>query len=467
MGLIDDLKKDVNSNKLLIEDFRTKINDIVENTKNIDSEKERVDNIIEEIKELDDTITNITSDIEINNNQIDELQKATSFDRTRMDESKHMILEIDSKLKDLDATSTDRFKKAEENIKTNDEQIQLLDGPTKYISEQINNLSQTNILIDAKIQELNGKSQEDMQDLESKLKNLEEGSKYNVEKIISIEEAMLIQSEKLQYIQILDNRMKVMDEEKQKSDAKAREDLDESTSKNSQAIEGLKKVYDDKFANITSTNIEINETVNNIHNQFKEFEVSSSDRLKKAEDNIQTNSDQIGLLDGSTKYITGQINNIFQTNITIDEKINQTEELRQKSDTKIKAEFDNLIQELNEFEKKNNKKIQDLSKKTEIEFKDIEEEVKELDDAITGVTPEVKKNTERLNELDKAKEADQLKLDETKQFILEINNKLTLIDEEGKAGLKNAEEGIRSNNGEIDQLKETSKHTSDEIKNII
>merc|ERR1712096_589457 len=135
------------------------------------------------------------------------------------------------------------------------------------------------------------------------------------------------------------------DEEKQKSDAKAREDLDESTSKNSQAIEGLKKVYDDNFANITSTNIEINETFNNIHNQFKEFEASSSDRLKKAEDNIQTNSDQIGLLDGSTKYITEQINNIFQTNITIDEKINQTEELRQKSDTKIKAEFDNLIQE--------------------------------------------------------------------------------------------------------------------------
>merc|ERR1711881_646482 len=129
------------------------------------------------------------------------------------------------------------------------------------------------------------------------------------------------------------------------------------------------------------------------------------DRLKKAEDSIQTNSDQIGLLDGSSKYITEQISNIFQTNITIDEKINQTEELRQKSDTKIKAEFDNLIQELNEFEEKNNKKIQDLSKKTEIQFKDIEEEVKELDDAITGVTPDVKKNTERLNELDKAKEA--------------------------------------------------------------
>merc|ERR1712015_133955 len=102
-----------------------------------------------------------------------------------------------------------------------------------------------------------------------------------------------------------------------------------------------------------------------------------------AEENIQTNTDQIGLLDGSTKYITEQINNISQTIITTDEKINQIEELRQKSDAKIKAEFDNLIQELNEFEEKNAQKFQDLSGKSEKRLENIEEEIKELDDAIT------------------------------------------------------------------------------------
>merc|ERR1739844_489056 len=100
--------------------------------------------------------------------------------------------------------------------------------------------------------------------------------------------------------------------------------------------------------------------------KLKGSDAANSDRIKKAEENIQTNSDQIGLLDGSTKYITEQINNIFQSNITIDEKINQTEVLRQKSDEKIKVEFDNLIKELNEFEEKNNQKIQELGEKTDM-----------------------------------------------------------------------------------------------------
>merc|ERR1711874_338466 len=103
---------------------------------------------------------------------------------------------------------------------------------------------------------------------------------------------------------------------------------------------------------------------------------------------------QIDLLDGSTKYITEQISNIFQTNISIDEKVNKIDELRQKSDAKIKAEFDNLIQELNDFEIKNEQKIQDLSGKTENRFENIEEEMKELDDAVTKVAPEVQKNTD-------------------------------------------------------------------------
>jgi len=130
---------------------------------------------------------------------------------------------------------------AEENIKTNVEQISLLDGSSKYITQQINNILQTNITFDSKIQELKGNTQKDMQGLEYKLDNLEDQNKYNIEKIISIEEAMQIHAEKLQYIQILDNRMKVMNDEKQKSDAKAKEDLDETASKNTQAIDGLKK----------------------------------------------------------------------------------------------------------------------------------------------------------------------------------------------------------------------------------
>jgi chromosome segregation ATPase len=133
--------------------------DISTLTKNIDSEKERIDNIEEEMKELDDTITQITTDIEKNTDRLNELENAKVVDRAGMDETKHLILEIDSKLKTLDAGSNDRLKKAEEDIKTNADQIGLLDGSTKYITEQITNLFKTNITIDEKIQDLNGKAE--------------------------------------------------------------------------------------------------------------------------------------------------------------------------------------------------------------------------------------------------------------------------------------------------------------------
>merc|ERR1712080_7680 len=111
----------------------------------------------------------------------------------------------------------------------------------------------------------------------------------------------------------------------------------------------LQKFDDIKSLHESATN-ETKHLILEIDTKLKEFDAVSSDRLKNAEENIQSNTDQIGLLNGSTKYITEQISNIFQSNITIDEKIIQMEELKQKSDAKIKAEFDNLMQELNEFE---------------------------------------------------------------------------------------------------------------------
>merc|ERR1719186_1948929 len=206
---------------------------------NIDSEKERVDNIIDEMKELDDSITEITADNGRNTENISELQNMMAFDKASMVETKQLIQEIDSKLNGLDAASTDRLMKAEENIKTNVKQISLLEGSSKNISEQVNNLFQTNVSIDTKIQELHGKSENDLEGLKNKLENMEDGNKYNIEKISGIEEAMQLQNEKLQFIQILDDRMKVMDDEKQKSDANARKDLEESNNKNYQAIEVL------------------------------------------------------------------------------------------------------------------------------------------------------------------------------------------------------------------------------------
>merc|ERR1712030_40545 len=113
---------------------------------------ERIDNIEEEMKELDDTITQITTDIEKNTKHLHELENTKVIHGVTIDETKQIILEIDTKLKEFDATNSDRLKKAEENIQTNADKIVLLDGSTKYITDQITNIFQTNISINEKIQ---------------------------------------------------------------------------------------------------------------------------------------------------------------------------------------------------------------------------------------------------------------------------------------------------------------------------
>merc|ERR1711874_388805 len=102
------------------------------------------------------------------------IENTKILDRAAINETKHLILEVDSKLNDIDTTSSDRLKKAEENILSNEEQIGLLDGNNKYITEQISNIFQTNITIDEKIQDLNGKTDTKFEHLGNKVKKIDD-----------------------------------------------------------------------------------------------------------------------------------------------------------------------------------------------------------------------------------------------------------------------------------------------------
>merc|ERR1712096_452033 len=105
-----------------LEDIRKEHNEsVIILTKNINSEKGRIDNIEEEIKELDDTITQITTDVEKNTSSLHDLENAKVLDRADIDKTSNLIQEIDSKLNGLDNASSDRLKKAEENIRSNEE----------------------------------------------------------------------------------------------------------------------------------------------------------------------------------------------------------------------------------------------------------------------------------------------------------------------------------------------------------
>ena len=80
-----------------------------------------------------------------------------------------------------------------------------------------------------KINEINAKGQE-----------FENGIRQNVEKIIQMEEDAVNQKEKAKYFETLNERLTVMDEAKQQSEAKSKEELEEKFRIGQDALESFK-----------------------------------------------------------------------------------------------------------------------------------------------------------------------------------------------------------------------------------
>merc|ERR1712112_64982 len=234
--------------------------------------------------------------------------------------------------------------KAEENIRSNEEKIDLLDGSTKYITEQISIISQNNITTDEKIQKDNEKTnikfehldtkikeldntmkilppqvekntieikslhkncEENFEDFKNQLKNLEDGNKKNIEKLVSIEETAILQSEKVQYIETL----------RLENEAKSKEDLEILVKNNEQSIEELKMGFTENINNIMAANITINENFNGLHikseDTWKELEGvknKHNEDLEALRSDISSNTSRIDDISGQFKNINNTVN---------------------------------------------------------------------------------------------------------------------------------------------------------------
>merc|ERR1712098_905540 len=96
-----------------------------------------------------------------------------------------------------------------------------------------------------------GSINENESSLMSKLNDIDEENKRNLEKIIAMEELAMLQSEKAKYIETLTSRVNQIDEMRQMSEAKAKEDFDKTVSRNAKGIEDLKNSLE-----LTMTKIE-------------------------------------------------------------------------------------------------------------------------------------------------------------------------------------------------------------------
>ena len=306
--------------------------------------------------------------------------------------------------------------------------------------------------LDGKLQGVN----ENANSLVTKVNSLDNETKNNSQTIVNLQESIYIQTE----------TMKKVDAERQQAEAKAKEDMEASVSTNAKAIADLKAEVEDAITKIEITlkqeqtkdnsalldrlNIVQDATVSNegrieslekagpeatknlileIDAKLKGYDESASQKLKDAEDNIHKNAQDIASHSNLLREHTENINTFISTNATFNSQILGLES-----------------------------KSEDFLKYLQVErqrIDNVESELNTLDETVKKAQPEIRRNSERLEDLE-AHQANIVKnLDDSSNQVQDNVKEI--------ASLKQMTDNQNNNLGDIeDRLKQSE----DQIKHI-
>merc|ERR1711915_398096 len=297
---------------------------------------------------------------------------------------------------------------------------------------------------------------ENANSLVTKVNSLDNETKNNSQTIVNLQESIYIQTE----------TVKKVDAERQQAEAKAKEDMEATVSTNAKAIADLKAEVEDAITKIEITlkqeqtkdnsalldrlNIVQDATVSNegrieslekagpeatknlileIDAKLKGYDESASQKLKDAEDNIHKNAQDIASHSNLLREHTENINTFISTNATFNSQILGLES-----------------------------KSEDFLKYLQVErqrIDNVESELNTLDETVKKAQPEIRRNSERLDDLD-ARQANLVKnLDDTSNQVQDNVKEI--------ASLKQMTGNQNNNLGDIeDRLKQSE----DQIKHI-
>merc|ERR1712228_866298 len=251
--------------------------------------------------------------------------------------------------------------------------------------------------LDGKLQGVN----ENANSLVTKVNSLDNETKNNSQTIVNLQESIYIQTE----------TVKKVDAERHQAEAKAKEDMEATVSTNAKAIADLKAEVEDAITKIEITlkqeqtkdnsalldrlNIIQDATVSNegrieslekagpeatknlileIDAKLKGYDESASQKLKDAEDNIHKNAQDIASHSNLLREHTENINTFISTNATFNSQILGLES-----------------------------KSEDFLKYLQVErqrIDNVESELNTLDETVKKAQPEIRRNSERLDDLD-------------------------------------------------------------------
>jgi chromosome segregation ATPase len=301
MEHLDVLQTQMNDDKTFYkaesETMRTKVDSYLSILNTLENEFNK---LVRESKGNEDSnkvLAKRISDLELLDKKIVQLEEQQQMDRYQL--TNHLdekLMPVNAKLQKTQEDLDKRF----ETILTTDlanikgfgellkKEVEILRTETDARSKKIVELEQeTKTLafrVDTGVTDFNTK-QESLADhvsaIATRLELLESDSGEHQQKLISLEEATFVQAEKARYVESLNERFSRMDEIRQQSESKSKEELEHTVASNAKAIEAIKqalgqriqKLEEDIQGDFTSLKHDMESRIDN-SNEFMKSNIS-------------------------------------------------------------------------------------------------------------------------------------------------------------------------------------------------
>lgn len=334
----DDLNNRIIKNDFDISEHEDRLDGIEEVKKDQKQTREDLEHLQDKtndkLKNLEDHVSNMENDVNGNKQKIEDANKVIK-------RHTEQLLEIVPEMNDL----KHEVSEMEKSVQHTNDKLEDTAQKTKAVDE-----TQSQDIDDLK---------DKCKGLEAKDEDLDERINKNLEKLV--EEQGVVQQEKVRYVENLNERLTFMDEQKQQSEAKVKEEVEEKIKGNNEAVENLKAIL----------LIQINEAQNKNKNDLNEVWEKTRD-LDEDVAKIRTGTDQINQrvadLAHEKEKLVDEVDHVSHASKQSLEQLEQ----------KIEALEDKAKQAKDEVEDN----IKPLAKKHEQVLESLKENIDDLNDKI-------------------------------------------------------------------------------------
>ena len=342
-ALVDEILDKIRGNSDLIGTSNASIHDILAKLQSLNDQNKNqaekmhvIEMLSDRLDQLDDSRS--THDIHV----------TTTIENLREEYKKNLTLinlEIDNKLTVLQDSELSKLHQMAEALKEDLVKLRTEnEGQGRSIIELGNNgkeanarYEEQNIILETKLSQ----ALSEIQILLAKVESIDDENKYNKEKLVAMEEAAVTQSEKAVYVESLMSRM---DDMRQQSEVKSKEELQTKIQSQSKAVDELRNELETKLGNISrdirgeldSLNLVQEQLSSKLHLDNKAaLETLGNEQETKITAIMKIIHDHKTLIEKTHSSIT-----------TITERIVHTESSQSNSQEKIIADYAQKLAEL-------------------------------------------------------------------------------------------------------------------------